>query len=199
MTLRDPDVEKVMDKQEKGISFRSTWLGVKAAKNPCDAWIYQEIIFDQKPDIIIETGSWYGGGALFMASLMDMIGHGQVYSIDNREFDKPVHNRIMWFKGYSTDEATVKVIKELAKDKRVMVVLDSDHRQANVYDEMKTYGSLVGKGMYMIVEDTWWEPDTEGPWLAVKKFLAEGHPFEIDKSCERYLYTHNPNGYLKRK
>ena len=199
MTLRDPDVEKVMDKQEKGISFRSTWLGVKAAKNPCDAWIYQEIIFDQKPDIIIETGSWYGGGALFMASLMDMIGHGQVYSIDNREFDKPVHNRIIWFKGYSTDEATVKVIKELAKDKRVMVVLDSDHRQANVYDEMKTYGSLVGKGMYMIVEDTWWEPDTEGPWVAVKKFLAEGQPFEIDKSCERYLYTHNPNGYLKRK
>ena len=198
MSLRDPDVDKVMEKWEEGLIFRSTWAGVIAAKNPCDAWIYQEIIFAQKPDIIIEAGSWKGGGAMFLATMLDMVGAGKVISIDNDDLPKPKHERITWVTGDSTDNNLFADVKRVCKNKRVMVILDSDHHKENVYNELKLYSPLVGKGMYLIVEDTWWEPDTIGPWQAVKKFLEEGQPFEIDKNCERYLLTHNPNGFLKK-
>src|SRR4051794_6228570 len=33
------------------------WLGVNRLKNPLDAWIYQEILFETKPDVVVEIGS----------------------------------------------------------------------------------------------------------------------------------------------
>src|SRR5437870_1955675 len=60
-----------------------TWMGVPALKCPFDTWIYQEIIHRTRPQVIIETGSRYGGSALFMANMLDLVGgEGQVLSID---------------------------------------------------------------------------------------------------------------------
>src|SRR5918999_4422763 len=74
----------------------ATWLGTQALKNPLDLWVYQEIIAETRPELIVETGTWRGGSALFLASISDLLGLGEVVSIDvapERE-DYPRHPRI---------------------------------------------------------------------------------------------------------
>jgi cephalosporin hydroxylase len=61
---------------------RTFWLGIPAQKLPMDLWIYQEIIYEIKPDVIIETGTECGGSALFLASICDLVQNGKVISID---------------------------------------------------------------------------------------------------------------------
>ena len=57
-------------------------MGVRAIKNPFDCWIYQEIITEIRPDVIVEIGSAAGGSTLYLAHLLDLLGHGSVVSID---------------------------------------------------------------------------------------------------------------------
>jgi cephalosporin hydroxylase len=68
--------------QESIVFDKASWMGVKALKNPLDAWIYQEIIYEVKPDFVIEIGSFNGGSTLYLANLLDIIGSGSVISID---------------------------------------------------------------------------------------------------------------------
>ena len=71
---------------EDGPIFNTFWLGVQTLKCPLDLWIYQEIIFElirnNKPLVIIETGTHLGGSALFLACICDSIGNGRIISID---------------------------------------------------------------------------------------------------------------------
>src|SRR4029078_11762573 len=60
----------------------TSWLGVKALKCPLDMWIYQEILFKTKPDIIVETGVHHGGSTLYVASICDLLGSGTVLACD---------------------------------------------------------------------------------------------------------------------
>ena len=198
-SLRNEHVDAVMDSWESGPQaplWISTWNGVLAAKNPCDSWIYQEMIFELKPDVIIETGSFKGGSGLMFANLQDLIGNGEVISVDTTAYPKPKHPRISWLKGYSTQADVQDLIKEKCKGKTVWLNLDSDHEGPNVYAELEAYASLATK--YIVVEDTWWNPDTKGPWPAVQKWLEEHPEWKIDKSKERYSFTNNPNGFLTR-
>src|SRR5580765_6266025 len=80
----------------------TTWMGVPAMKYPGDAWTYQEIIFDTKPDLIIETGTNRGGSALFLAHMFDLVGKGRVMTIDiESRSGLPVHPRITYLTGSS--------------------------------------------------------------------------------------------------
>jgi cephalosporin hydroxylase len=198
MSLRSEEVDKVCASWDKDVMFRSTWLGVQAVKNPCDAWVYQEMIFSLKPDLIIETGSYMGGGALFLASILDLVGKGQVISMDVRDHPKPDHPRIEWLTCNSVQSAVVNDIHIKAKKKNVLLILDSDHDDTHVIKELNAYQDLVQAGGYIIVEDTWWKPGSGGPWDAVQEFLKEHPEFEIDKSKEPYGFTNNPNGFLRR-
>ena len=199
MSLRNEHVDKVMELWEKDVIFKSTWLGAIAAKNPCDAWLYQEIIYKAKPDFIIETGSFKGGGALFLASLLDLCGiDGLVYSIDIVNYDKPKHPKIHWIKGNSVQADLVSTLYKKAHGRKVMVILDSDHSTAHVEMELDAYAELVSPGSYLIVEDTWWRPDGGGPYDAVKDFLKKHPEFSIDESMHRYMFTNNPYGFLKK-
>ena len=183
------------------------WLGVKILKNPFDLWIFQEIIFDIKPNIIIECGTKYGGSALYFASLCDLIGKGKVLTIDIEDYkNKPQHGRIKYFIGSSVSEdAFLQVKKEIKENDTVLVVLDSYHIKEHVLKELKLYGSLVTKGSYIIVEDTHLNGHPidplfgPGPMEAVIEFLKENQDFKIDKTKEKLYMTWNPNGYLKRK
>ena len=197
-SLRSSEVDTICDKLEKDVFFISTWKGVVAAKNPCDAWIYQEIIWEQKPDLILETGSFRGGGGLFLASLLDMVGAGEVISVDTINYDKPAHPRITWITANSTQADFISYVVKKARGKRCMVILDSDHNHEHVYEELLAFHDLVAPNLYLIVEDTWWHPGSDGPYVAVQKFLAKDPPFKIDNSKERYLLTNNPSGYLLR-
>ena len=182
------------------------WMGRKTMRCPLDLWVYQEILHDIKPDIVIETGTNEGGGTHFLASIMDVIGKGKVIGVDIEELDNRAdHERITYIKGSSISNEIVRKVSEMIEpDHAVLVILDSDHNMPHVLEEMKIYSEFVTKGSYMIVEDSninghpimpKWGP---GPFEAIQKFLQENNFFEIDRSQEKFYLSFNPNGYLKK-
>jgi cephalosporin hydroxylase len=185
---------------------RRSWLGRQALKLPTDLWVYQEILAEIRPRTVVETGTWRGGTALFLATVLDALGEGRVISVDVEPPDGwPEHPRITYVTGSSTDPAIVeRVREEHDPGGPVVVILDSDHSRDHVLRELRAYADLVSGGSYMIVEDTYlngnptaheWGP---GPGEAVDAFLAERDDFERDPSREAMMLTLNPGGYLKR-
>ncbi len=183
-----------------------TWLGVPTLKCPLDLWIYQEIVYSSRPGLIVECGTAYGGSALFLAGVCELLGHGCVVSVDIRPYAaRPQHPRIRYLLGDSTSPDVLKVVRELAANaSSVMVLLDSDHRRDHVLKELRLYGPMVSVGHYLIVEDTninghpVLEDFGPGPMEAVQAFLQEEDRFIADPDMERFGLTFNPKGYLKR-
>ncbi|MBL8839241.1 MAG: class I SAM-dependent methyltransferase [Alphaproteobacteria bacterium] len=184
-----------------------SWLGHQTLKCPSDLWIYQELLTEHRPDIIIETGTCFGGSALFLASICDLLGCGEVITIDSDPgagLQRPRHRRIRYVTGSSTAKDTVDAVRALAANRRGMVILDSDHGRDHVLAEMRLYQGFVAPGCYMIVEDSCVNghpilPDHgPGPWEAVEDFLRDSQDFAIDRDRERLLLTLNPRGYLRR-
>jgi len=184
------------------------WFGVPARKCPLDLWIYQEIICQLKPDLIIETGTYKGGTALFMANICDLLSSGEIITIDISpipEEIRPKHRRITYLIGSSTSPEILNQVQEKRKGAaKCLVILDSDHSKLHVLNELRLYSSLVSKDSYLIVEDTNinGHPVLEnfglGPWEAVEEFLAENTDFLSDESMEKFYMTFNPKGFLKR-
>ena len=181
------------------------WLGVDVAKNPCDLWTYQELIWRIRPTLVVETGTLFGGSALFFATVLDLIGDGRVVTIDIESRDRPEHPRIEYATGSSTDAAIIEQVRSAAGDGPVLVVLDADHSRDHVLGEMRAFADLVTPGSYMVVEDTNINGHPvaagfgPGPWEAVELFLAEDDRFVVDLNCERHLLTFNPCGWLHRQ
>jgi len=182
------------------------WLGIPVRKCPLDLWIYQEIMFAVKPDVIIECGTYMGGSAYFLSSICDLMNKGKVITIDIQAMEqRPAHPRIIYLLGSSTSEAVYSQVKSMiAAHEVVMVILDSDHSKHHVLHEMNLYGQLVTPGSYMIVEDTninghpvlpGWGP---GPMEAVAEFVQQRPDFRIDHSREKLILTYNPSGYLQK-
>ena len=182
------------------------WLGVPCFKCPLDLWIYQEIIFEVRPDIIIEAGTASGGSALFLACVCDWIGSGSIVSIDIQErADLPKHNRINYLVGSSVSDPIVQQVSRFVADKHsVLVVLDSDHSREHVLEELRIYSRFVTLNSYVIVEDTNLNGHPikpafgPGPMEAVVEFLQQTDRFAIDADREKFFLTFNPKGYLKR-
>lgn len=182
------------------------WLGVENLKCPFDLWIYQEILFETRPDVILETGTARGGSALFLASVLDMLGSGKVVSIDIvRRAEWPVHPRVTYLTGSSTSAPILAEARaRIAGAPKVMVILDSDHKKDHVLEELRLYSPLVTPGNYLIVEDTnvngrpVFPGFGPGPGEAVDEFLKENHAFVQDRARERFFVTFNPGGYLRR-
>jgi cephalosporin hydroxylase len=183
------------------------WLGVPILKSPLDSWIYQEIIAETRPDLIIETGTALGGSALFFASMCDLVGNGRVVSIDVEARSEVHHPRLTLLKGDSTSAGMISKVTELASGTtRRMVVLDSDHSAAHVSRELRAYRDFVSPGSYLVVEDTnvnghpVMPEHGPGPFEAVADFLKENPDFTVDGSREqKFLVTYFPNGYLRRR
>ncbi len=204
-----------------GYSYNFTWLGRPIIQFPQDMIAMQEIIWQVKPDLIIETGIAHGGSLIFYASMLELLGNnGQVLGVDidirehNRvEIEKhPMYKRIDMIEGSSIDEKIAKQVYDFAKGKkRVMVFLDSMHTHDHVLRELQLYSPLVTKDSYLVVFDTIIEDMPEDffpvrPWgkgnnpkTAVREFLKTTDKFEIDKQIEnKLLITVAPDGYLKR-
>lgn len=184
-----------------------SWLGHQTLKCPSDLWIYQELLTELRPDVIVETGTCFGGSALFLASICDLLDCGQVITVDSdasASSRRPRHRRIHYVTGSSTDTGTLATVRKLAANRRGMVILDSDHGRDHVLAEMRLYQEFVATGSYMIVEDTCVNghpilPEHgPGPWEAVDEFLRESKAFAVDRDRERLLLTLNPRGYLRR-
>jgi cephalosporin hydroxylase len=184
---------------------RARWLGAQALKNPLDLWVYQEIMAESRPALVVETGTYRGGSALFLASICELLDLGEVVSIDVEPVrdDYPEHPRITYLGGRSsTDPHVVAEVRERAAGRNVLVILDSDHSQAHVEAELEVYAPLVPVGCYLIVEDSnigrIRKDLMPGPLEAIETFLARSDSFEIDREREKFLITFNPSGYLRR-
>lgn len=186
------------------------FLGKKVFKCPNDLWIYQELFWELKPDLIIECGTFHGGSTLYYAKLLDIMElPGEIITIDVDEMpDMPVHKRITYLIGSSTASDIIEKVKSAAKDKKtVIVILDSDHSKDHVLKEMELYHGFVTPGSYLVVEDSNINGHPvysgfgqgPGPMEAMEEFLPKHPEFETDKSKEKFLMSFNPNGYLKKK
>jgi cephalosporin hydroxylase len=183
------------------------WLGVPAQKCAFDLWVYQEMLHELRPAVIVECGTANGGSALFLASICDLLDQGQVVTVDiDDQPGRPAHDRITYLSGSSTDAKIVERVKGLVGSRApVLVILDSDHSRDHVLDELRLYAPLVSPGSYVIVEDSNVNghpvlPEFgPGPAEAVTRFLAETDEFEIDRSREKFFLTFNPSGYLRKR
>ena len=201
-------------------TYNFTWLGRPIIQFPQDLAAMQEIIWDTKPDLIIETGIAHGGSLIFHASMLQLLGnHGRVLGVDidirnhNRvEIEAhPMFERIEMIQGSSIDATIADQVRAIADGaKRVMVVLDSNHTHAHVQRELELYAPLVTKGCYLVVCDTLIEdmpagsfPDRlwdkgDNPATAVEAFLSANDRFEVDADIDAKLQISvAPGGYLK--
>jgi cephalosporin hydroxylase len=181
-----------------------SWFGHRMIKCPLDLWIYQELMVRTPRDVVVETGTCFGGSAFYIATILDQIGHGRVITVDFEMVpDRPEHPRLSYLTGSSVDPQIVAQVRDFAGNERAMVVLDSDHAAPHVYEEMRAYSPLVRVGDYLIVTNVnghpVWPDFAPGPIEAVDRFLSESDEFVIDERCERFMMTLSPRGYLRRK
>ena len=120
---------------------KTTWMGHPLQKCPMDLWVFQEILCDTKPALIIECGTFMGGSALYLAGLCDLMNQGQVVSIDISPQQRPYHQRVTYIVGSSIHAGVVHQAKDYANGRKTMVILDSCHE--------KDHG--VGRGSCRIV------------------------------------------------
>ena len=214
------------DSIESKYSYNFKWMGRPIIQYPQDIVAVQELIWDIKPDLIIETGVAHGGSAVFFASLLELNAlsggpkDAEVWCIEidlrahNREaiLAHPMYPRLRIFDGSSVDAKIAAVIADkAAKCDCVMVILDSNHTHDHVLSELNLYASLVSVGSYCVVFDTVIE-DLEGvefvdrPWgkgnnpkTAVAEFLKTNSDFVVETAIDdKLLISAAPGGYLKR-
>jgi|GEM_PF-274077 len=186
---------------------KTEWLGRRVARPPADLLTYQELIHEIRPNWIINTRTGDGGRAMFLASMCDLVSHGQVLSIDNREqTDLPEHPRITYLTAPLQGDETKAKIEAITgtDDPRVLAVLGTATSKRKMMEEFALVEHLVPAGSYVIFEDTLvgghpvWPSFGPGPWDAVKELLAWHPDFISDTARERLGVTFNPDGFLKR-
>jgi cephalosporin hydroxylase len=185
---------------------RSTWLGHRVGNPPTDLSIYQEILVEVMPDWIVETGTRSGGRAMFLASVCDLLGHGQVISVgDDTTTARPEHARITYVEERPFEERAFTRVREISGPRpHALVVLGSTSGAPRLMQEFEGYAPLVPVGSYVVVENTIvnghpvWPAYGPGPAEAVKRILGRHGEFVQDSSWERHGLTFNTGGYLRR-
>ena len=199
------------------LMYELTWMGRPIIQFGSDMIMLQQLIWDVKPDIFIETGIAHGGSLIYTASLFELMGNnGQVIGIDveirphNRTAieQHSMFKRIQMIEGSSVDSNTIDSLEKLLEHgKSITVMLDSNHSRDHVLKELQLYAKYVTKGSYLIVQDgaQEWVSDIprgkpewkEGnPLAAIEIFLKDNDDFVIDEKYTRLGITQSPNGYL---
>ena len=214
------------ESMRKSYVYNFSWMGRPIIQNPIDIMAMQEIIWEVKPDLIIETGIAHGGSLIFSASMLELNavcggpGNAEVLGIDidirphnRKEIEEhPMSRRITMIEGSSIAPEVVAQVKGKAKGKqRILICMDSNHTHDHVLAELEAYAPLTGVGSYCVVFDTFvedvpadvfhnrpWHPGNS-PKTAVWEYLKTHPEFEIDKKIhQKLLITVAPDGYLKR-
>jgi cephalosporin hydroxylase len=205
--------------------YSFTWMGRPIIQLPEDMVRLQELIWSQKPDVLIETGIAHGGSLIFYASLFEALGNGRVIGIDidirahNRTAieSHPMMKRIEMVEGSSIAPEIVEQVKGLVREgEKVMVVLDSNHSREHVLGELRAYASLVHVGGYMVATDGIMQDlvgaprsndhwDSNNPQQAARDFVASDDRFVIEEpewlfneGLVRERVTYWPSCFAKR-
>lgn len=206
--------------------YSFTWLGRPIIQLPEDIVRIQEVIFQVKPDVIVETGIAHGGSLIFYASLCKLLGKGRVIGVDieirqhNRKAieENSLYDLITLYEGSSVDPSIVEKVKgEVGEKEKVIVFLDSCHAKAHVLAELRAYSSLVSPGSYIVAMDGIMEmvagaPRTEPDWIwnnpkqAAIEFAHDNPEFVIEEPSLLFnegsiteRVTYSPGAYIKRK
>jgi cephalosporin hydroxylase len=195
------------------------WLGVPVLQWPTDLILMQELIAELRPRVIVETGLYHGGTAVYYASLLELVSSdGRVISIDiqiNPEARRNVEasrfrERITLIEGDSKSEAVhADLARQIGGESNVLVCLDSDHSYAHTLGELRAFARYVPVGGYLVLFDTICEDlaDTprgdsawtrDSPMQALREFLQENPSFSTDPRFEKYMVGFAPQGFLKR-
>lgn len=211
---------------ERESAYNSFWCGVPVIQDPSQLVARQELIWELRPDCIIETGVAWGGSLMFSASMLavlercGLVSNPCVIGVDveirphNRAniIRHPLSSLIRLVEGSSISDEVIQEIGKYIRDKsRALVILDSNHTHEHVLEELRLYQQFIKPGSYIIVDDTAIEDFDSGPcgprpWgkgnspkTAVAAFLAECPDFVIDREYEnRLLLLSTPDGWLKR-
>jgi cephalosporin hydroxylase len=184
------------------------WLGNPVWQSVLDLWTIQEVIYDLRPALLIETGTHRGGSALFYAHLLDAIDHGQIITIDITRLHELDHPRIRPLTGSSTAPEIVELVASAAReaDGPVMAILDSDHSEAHVRRELEAYGPLVTPGSLLLAQDGiidelfMFRAGRPGPLPAIRSFLRAHPDFTADDRLNtRFAASQHPCGWLRRR
>lgn len=205
--------------------YTFTWLGRPIIQLPDDLVRMQEVIYQVKPDVILETGVAHGGSLIYYASLCSLMGKGRVIGID---IEIRPHNRkaienhelaryIQLIEGNSVSEEVARTVKSsLKKEEKVFVVLDSKHSKEHVLRELEIYSPLVSPGSYIVACDGIMkdlagaprsEPDwvSNNPWTAIQEFLkthpdfvSEQPAWLFNEGTVKKNVTYWPQAYLKK-
>lgn len=202
-----------------------SWMGRPIIQLPEDMVRLQELIYAEKPDVLVETGIAHGGSLIFYASLFEAMGHGRVIGVDieirphNRRAIEahPMMKRIAMIEGSSVAPDVVRQVADAIRPgEKVMVVLDSNHSYAHVLGELHAYAPLVGVGGYLVATDGIMQdlvgaprsaPDwgTNNPQQAARDFVALDDRFVIEEpewpfneGMVRDRVTYWPSCYVRR-
>jgi len=203
---------------EHRLMYEPTWLGRPVIQFPTDIVAMQELLWQIKPDVVIETGVAHGGSLVLSASILQLIGKGKVVGVDieirphNRSAIEahPLKHRIELIEGSSVAAETVAMVRKAAAGAHTVVVfLDSNHTEAHVLKELELYAPLVTPGSYLVAHDgaqawVWDIPRGKPEWKddhplnAIHKFLPAHPEFRIDPHWTRHGITSSPDGFLKK-
>ena len=183
-----------------------TYKGIKAIKCPFDYVLYQMIVTEVQPDIILEIGTNQGGTTLYLADLLELNNKGVVHSIDlpeNKESSLlAAHSRVQLFRnGFQQYDTT------LLEGKKLLVIEDGSHQYEDCLAALHRFAPYVAPGSYFIVEDGIVDAlgrskeFNGGPVRAIHEFLKGNNQYIIDRKwCDFFgtNATFNTDGYLKR-
>jgi cephalosporin hydroxylase len=218
--VRAASLQWLLATQQYKYSYNFQWLGRPIIQLPADIVALQELIWEVKPDVIVETGIAHGGATILYASILELLGGDRIViavDVDIRDHNRnsieqhPLAKRVRLLEGSSIDSSVLNQVKALAGSRRrTLVILDSNHSHDHVLGELRMYTPMVPAGSYVVVLDTIIEDFPQGsfpgrPWdkgdnpkTAVWAFLRESDRFEIDKEREsKLLLTVAPDGYLR--
>jgi cephalosporin hydroxylase len=203
--LNEP-LKAILPDIQQRILTRNRYFGIPTLKHPYDLWVYQEIVTDKRPDVIVEIGNFRGGSALALAHLCDQLNKGRVLAVDIDHADiapaARAHPRITFITGDAI--AVAGTVKGLIRDEEtVLVIEDSAHTFAHTLGVLHAYCDLIKPGFHFIIEDSicWHGLDygpSPGPYEAIEQFIKDNPAFVSDRSLENFVITWNPKGYLTR-
>jgi cephalosporin hydroxylase len=187
--------------------FKVSYRGVPTSRCPFDYVLYQMILTSVRPELVIEIGTSHGGGALYLADLLEMIGPGMVHTIDLKAPTTTAvrqHPRIRVFAdGWERYD-----LVETAPFRKILVIDDGSHVYEDTLGALRKFAPVVSPESYLIVEDGIVTELGQGPSFrggplrAIREFLEENTAFAVDRTyCDMFgkNATFNVNGYLKRR